>query len=107
MPGEAPREHARLAAALADAPDASAAEIASHWELAGDVEQEIRWRIAAALAARARFGLEHEAVQWRRVLELWPDPEATYGDPAYGGNQGSGGWQRIAFPEPIFPPTRS
>ncbi len=83
MPGEAPREHARLAAALADAPNASPAEIASHWELAGVVEQEIRWRIAAALAARARFGLEHEAIQWRRVLELWPDPEATYGEPAW------------------------
>ena len=33
--------------------------------------------------------------------------EATYGDPAYGGNQASGGWQRIAFPEPLFPPSRS
>lgn len=32
--------------------------------------------------------------------------EATYGDPAYGGNRGSGGWQRIAFPEPLFPPAR-
>ena len=28
--------------------------------------------------------------------------EATYGDPAYGGNRRSGGWQRIAFPEPLF-----
>ena len=33
--------------------------------------------------------------------------EATYGDPAYGGNRRSGGWQRIAFPEPIFPPART
>lgn len=32
--------------------------------------------------------------------------EATYGDPAYGGNRGGGGWQRIAFPEPLFPPAR-
>ncbi len=32
--------------------------------------------------------------------------EATYGDPAYGGNQRSGGWQRIGFPEPLFPPAR-
>lgn len=32
--------------------------------------------------------------------------EATYGDPAYGGNQASGGWQRVAFPEPLFPPAR-
>jgi len=33
--------------------------------------------------------------------------EATYGDPAYGGNRSGGGWQRIAFPEPLFPPARS
>jgi hypothetical protein len=32
--------------------------------------------------------------------------EATYGDPAYGGNRERGGWQRIDFPEPIFPPAR-
>ena len=33
--------------------------------------------------------------------------EATYGDPAYGGNRASGGWQRIDFPEPLFPPART
>ena len=32
--------------------------------------------------------------------------EATYGDPAYGGNRTHGGWQRIDFPEPLFPPAR-
>jgi len=32
--------------------------------------------------------------------------EATYGDPAYGGNRDGGGWQRVAFPEPLFPPAR-
>jgi hypothetical protein len=32
--------------------------------------------------------------------------EATYGDPAYGGNRGEGGWQRIDFPSPLFPPAR-
>ena len=32
--------------------------------------------------------------------------EATYGDPAYGGNQAGGGWQRIDFPPPLFPPAR-
>jgi len=32
--------------------------------------------------------------------------EATYGDPAYGGNRGGGGWQRIGFPEPLHPPAR-
>jgi hypothetical protein len=29
-----------------------------------------------------------------------------YGDPAYGGNHGEGGWQRIDFPSPLFPPAR-
>ena len=32
--------------------------------------------------------------------------EATYGDPAYGGNRGGGGWARIGFPEPLHPPAR-
>ena len=32
--------------------------------------------------------------------------EATYGDPAYGGNRREAGWQRIAFPTPLFPPAR-
>ena len=32
--------------------------------------------------------------------------EATYGDPAYGGNRDGGGWARIDFPEPLFPPAR-
>jgi hypothetical protein len=41
-----------------------------------------------------------------RVLHLHAC-EATYGDPAYGGNRDGGGWQRIAFPEPLFPPART
>jgi len=32
--------------------------------------------------------------------------EATYGDPAYGGNRGEAGWRRIDFPTPLFPPAR-
>lgn len=54
---------------------------------------------------------------YRRVLDgdAGPDDwrvvhahacEAAYGDPAYGGNRASGGWQRIDFPEPLFPPAR-
>lgn len=60
---------------------------------------------------------EHRAV-YQRVIDGTPVPgdervlhthacEATYGDPAYGGNRSGGGWQRIAFPEPLFPPARS
>ena len=54
---------------------------------------------------------------YQRVIAGTPEPgdrhvlhghacEATYGDPAYGGNAGSGGWAGIGFPEPIFPPAR-
>lgn len=32
--------------------------------------------------------------------------EAVYGDPAYRGNRDGAGWQRIDFPEPLFPPAR-
>ena len=32
--------------------------------------------------------------------------EATYGDPAYGGNRDEGGWRRVNFPTPLFPPAR-
>ncbi len=32
--------------------------------------------------------------------------EATYGDPAYGGNRDESGWRRIDFPSPMFPPAR-
>jgi hypothetical protein len=55
---------------------------------------------------------------YRRVLDGTPEPgdhrvlhthacEATYGDPAYGGNRDGGGWQLIGFPAPLFPPARS
>lgn len=32
--------------------------------------------------------------------------EATYGDPAYGGNRDGRGWRAVSFPEPMFPPVR-
>ena len=82
MPGEAPQVHARLAEALAATPDAVAAEVATHWQHAGDGAQEIRWRVRAATAAAARFAREHEAAQWRRVLELWAEAGANVGDPS-------------------------
>lgn len=54
---------------------------------------------------------------YQRVLDGAPEPgderqlhahacEAVYGDPAYGGNHAGGGWHRIGFPEPLFPPAR-
>lgn len=66
-------------------------------------------------AWRAR--IEELRAVYRRVIDGAPEPgdhevlhahacEATYGDPAYGGNRAGGGWRRIGFPDPLFPPTR-
>lgn len=62
--------------------------------------------------------IEELRAVYRRVLDGAQQPgdakvlhdhacEATYGDPAYGGNRASRGWQRISFPEPLFPPARA
>ena len=59
--GEAPEVHRQVATVLAGAPDPPAAEIAQHWGAAGDREEELRWRIAAARAASARFAVESAA----------------------------------------------
>ena len=64
-----------------------------------------------------RQRIEELRALYRRVLDDARQPgdarvlhahacEATYGDPAYGGNRDSRGWDRIGFPEPIFPPAR-
>ena len=57
-----------------------------------------------ALYARVGAG-DRIAPEDARVLHQHA-VEATYGDPAYGGNRGEGGWQRIDFPSPLFPPAR-
>jgi hypothetical protein len=72
--------HRRLARALADAGD-SAAEIAEHWQLAGNPAEELHWRIAAALDAAARFAKRMEWVQWRRAFALWTDETSRFGPP--------------------------
>jgi hypothetical protein len=64
-----------------------------------------------------RERLDELRAVYRRVADGCPEPgddrivhahacEAAFGDPAYGGNRGSAGWRRIAFPEPLFPPAR-
>jgi tetratricopeptide (TPR) repeat protein len=79
MPGEAAEGHRQLALALATAPDASAAEIAVHWQAAGDRDHELDWQIRAARAARTRFAAREELAAWLRVLDLWPSGRATAG----------------------------
>lgn len=81
VPGEAPEVHRRIATALAREPDPPAAELAQHWDAAGDAEQELLWRISAAQAASARYASQAAADQWQRVLDLWPDDLDQAGDP--------------------------
>ena len=74
-------EHRRLASSLAATPDPVAAEVAEHWQRAGDTEQELVWRIRAAQQAASRFAFVQAAAQWRRALDLWPDDGDVAGSP--------------------------
>jgi len=69
VPGEAAELHRRLARGFS--PGGEPAEVAAHWQAAGDPEQELGWRIRAARLAQERIATAEEARQWRRALELW------------------------------------
>ena len=79
--GEAEGLHSAVASALAGTIDPEPAEVARHWQLADEREQELRWRIRAAQVARRRFALRQEAGEWRRVLDLWPEGGGDAGEP--------------------------
>jgi tetratricopeptide (TPR) repeat protein len=81
VPGEGSEVHRALARALADTPSPEPAEIALHWQRAGEAGEEVPWRIAAAREAAARFDWAQEADQWLRVIELWPAGLDRAGDP--------------------------
>ncbi|WP_159083557.1 ATP-binding protein [Nocardioides terrigena] len=81
VPGEAAGVHRALALALGAEPDAAPAEVANHWQAAGDGRQELTWRIRAARAARERFSVHESARQWARVVEAWPPGTSEAGDP--------------------------
>jgi tetratricopeptide (TPR) repeat protein len=87
MPGEAAEGHRHLALALATAPDASAAEVAVHWQAAGDHAEELTWRVAAAREAAQRLGPAQEAAQWVRALDLWTPNGSLQGTPPLGRTQ--------------------
>lgn len=65
------------------------------WSQRIAVWREVYGRVAAGSAddADLRIVFEHAC-------------EATYGDPAYGGNRRSAAWVEVGFPEPLFPPRR-
>ena len=74
--------HRRVARALGERPEeGSAAEIAAHFQAAGEPGPELAWRIKAAATADERFAGAEAAHHWSRVLELWPTGEATVGSP--------------------------
>lgn len=81
VPGEAQAQHRHIAQALSLSTTPVPAEVAGHWAAAGDAEQELRWRLRAAVSAHERFALRHEVDQWVRALELWPKDIETVGDP--------------------------
>jgi len=75
VPGEATEVHRVLAATLVEGGEP--AEIAAHWQGAGDAGEELSWRIRAARTAHTRIAASEEARQWQRALELWPDGDLT------------------------------
>lgn len=70
------------------------------WERQAWAERLAEW---AAVYERVAAGRADDAD--RRVV-FEHACEATYGDPAYGGNRDGAAWVRIGFPEPMFPPAR-
>ena len=71
LPGERRVLHERTARALeASGGDVLAAEAADHWAAAGDAAEELRARVAAAVAAERVFGYAEAAAHWQRAIEL-------------------------------------
>ena len=82
------------------------ASTAPGWLELGPWERQAWNQRIEGMRASYRRVLDDAATDADRRLLHAHACEATYGDPAYGGNRSSGGWQRIAFPEPLFPPAR-
>jgi hypothetical protein len=80
--GEAREVHRALAETLGADQDASAAEVAAHWEGASDTEHELEWRVAAARSASTKHAVAAEAQQWLRALQIWPPDRVAAGTPA-------------------------
>jgi DNA-binding CsgD family transcriptional regulator len=71
LPGERAALHERAARALAAAGDETlAAEVARHWQAAGDLAEELAARVTAAGAAERVFGYAEAAVHWQRAIAL-------------------------------------
>lgn len=81
VPDEAAHVHRMLAEVLARTPSSAAADVAEHWQGAGEHAGELRWRIRAAREAERCFAGRQAAAHWLRVLQLWPPDAATVDRP--------------------------
>jgi tetratricopeptide (TPR) repeat protein len=89
LPGESARLHARLAQALTDhpgladgSPAVAAAELAAHWDGAGEPARALPARVQAGLAADRAHAFPEAGRHYERALELWeqvPDPDPAAG----------------------------
>ena len=70
LPGERAALHGSIARTLAATGDDRAAEVAGHWQAAGNPPAELPARIAAAEAAERVFGYAEAAAHWLRAIEL-------------------------------------
>ena len=73
LPDQARAIHAAYAAALAEEAPArrSAAELAGHWDAAGDRERALAAHVDAGHAAVAALAFEQARTHFTRALELW------------------------------------
>ena len=71
LPGEREEIHGRLAAYLAETPDASPAELARHWTAAGRPADALPAWVEAARRAERMSGLAEAHAHLERTLALW------------------------------------
>ena len=84
LPGERVRLHAAYAHALTQRPELSAgspavaaAELAIHWDAAGELDRALPARVQAGLAAEQAHAFPEAERHYERALQLWervPDP---------------------------------
>jgi DNA-binding CsgD family transcriptional regulator/tetratricopeptide (TPR) repeat protein len=89
LPGESARLHAHLAQALTDhpgladgSPAVAAAELAAHWDRAGEPARALPARVQAGLAADQAHAFPEAGRHYERALQLWeqvPDPDREAG----------------------------
>jgi DNA-binding CsgD family transcriptional regulator len=69
--------HARLAQLLIDEGGSSAAWIAEHLAAAGQVDEELSWRVRAARQAEEVYAPAEAFRHWQRLVEIWDSVPAA------------------------------